>query len=540
MSFQQGLSGLNAASKSLETIGNNVANANTVGFKGSQAQFADVFASSLTGASAAQIGIGTKLSQVSQQFTQGNITASNNPLDVAINGGGFFRLSTGGTVTYSRNGQFQLDNNGFIVNSNGSRLTGYTANAQGVLSTGAPAEINIRTSDLSPRASTIVNASINLDSRLNQPLAATFDINDPTSYNSSSSVSVFDSLGNAHVLQTYFVKTAPTPPLTGGTWEVYGSANGRALGAVDAVPAATVGNVVAPAAAATQAPIPAGTFSINGVAIGAIAAGVDAIEQGTNVAAAINAAAIPGVTAAADGAGVVTITNAGTTTITMNGTAADAAAATAAQTALLDATGFTAAQVGTQAVGAQSLGTLRFNLDGTLDTANTVPAPPATFTASIPVDPVSGAINPLTVGINFAGSNQFGAPFSVNALRQDGFTSGRLSGFNIGADGIITGRYTNGESATLGQVVLASFTNPNGLQPLGNNVWAETSTSGAALVGAPNTGTLGVLQSSAVEDSNVDLTAELVNMITAQRVYQANAQTIKTQDQVLQTLVNLR
>jgi flagellar hook protein FlgE len=142
--------------------------------------------------------------------------------------------------------------------------------------------------------------------------------------------------------------------------------------------------------------------------------------------------------------------------------------------------------------------------------------------------------------MDYSGSTQYGSPFIVNALSQDGYTSGRLTGFNTGADGVITGRYSNGKSATLGQVVLANFTNVNGLQPLGNNVWAESTTSGVPLVGAPSSGTFGSLQSSAVEDSNVDLTAELVNMITAQRVYQANAQTVKTQDQVLQTLVNLR
>ena len=139
-----------------------------------------------------------------------------------------------------------------------------------------------------------------------------------------------------------------------------------------------------------------------------------------------------------------------------------------------------------------------------------------------------------------SGTTQFGAPFGLNSESQDGFTSGKLSGFNTGSDGIITGRYTNGKSATLGQVVLANFTDPNGLQNLGNNLYAETSTSGGPLIGTPTSGSLGVLQSSAVEESNVDLTAELVNLITAQRFYQANAQTIKTQDQVLQTLVNLR
>ena len=107
-------------------------------------------------------------------------------------------------------------------------------------------------------------------------------------------------------------------------------------------------------------------------------------------------------------------------------------------------------------------------------------------------------------------------------------------------DGIILGQYSNGQSKPLGQVVLANFTNPNGLEPLGNNAWAESSESGTPLVGIPDSGSFGVLQSSAVETSNVDLTAELVNMITAQRVYQANAQTIKTQDSVLQTLVNMR
>jgi flagellar hook protein FlgE len=411
MGFQQGLSGLNAASKALDTIGNNVANSNTVGFKASQAQFADVYASSLTGAGASQIGIGVKVAQVAQQFTQGNITGSNNPLDVAINGSGFFRLSDGGTIIYSRNGQFSFDKDGYIVNANGSRLTGYMANAAGVLSTGAPTDININTADLPPVQTTGVSAVLNLDSTQDVPTTGIFNMNDPTSYNNGTSISVFDSLGNSHVVQTFYVKTAAN------TWDVY---------------AATDGVLVPP-----LAPI--------------VTAGL--------------------------------------------------------------------------------IGTLAFGSDGSL-------TPGAPLDASIAV--TTGAVTPFTVPIDYSGTTQFGSNFSVNTLTQDGYTSGRLSGFNIGADGVIAGRYTNGQSNTLGQVVLASFTNPNGLQPLGNNVWAETSTSGAALVGAPNSGSLGVLQASAVEDSNVDLTAELVNMITAQRYYQANAQTIKTQDEVLQTLVNLR
>jgi len=523
MSFQQGLSGLNAASKSLDTIGNNVANANTVGFKAAQAQFADVYAASLTGAGASSIGIGVKVAQVAQQFTQGNITGSNNPLDVAINGNGFFRMSDGGTIIYARNGQFSFDKDGYIVNANGSRLTGYMANSAGVLSTGAPADININTADLPPVRTTAVSAILNLDSTKGLP-ASPFDMNDPTSYNNGTSITVYDSLGNSHVVQTFYVKTDVNE------WDVYGATDGIPIGAVAAAsatnPAGTVVGGV-PTASTFPVAIPAGTIVINGQSVGAIAGGATAAWQGASVAQAIIDAGIANVTAAADGAGIVTITNTVPVVISINGTAATAGAASATLSAL----GFTAAQVGTQATTTTNLGALNFNSSGALTAA-------APLSASIAV--TTGAITPFTVPFDYTGTTQFGSAFSVNALTQDGYASGRLSGFNIGADGVIAGRYTNGKSNTLGQVVLASFTNPNGLQPLGSNVWAETSTSGSALVGAPNSGSLGVLQASAVEDSNVDLTAELVNMITAQRYYEANAQTIKTQDSVLQTLVNLR
>ncbi|MDY7575021.1 flagellar hook protein FlgE [Actimicrobium sp. CCI2.3] len=410
MGFQQGLSGLNAASKSLEVTGNNVANSSTVGFKSAQAQFADVYASSLTGGGASQVGIGTSVATVAQQFTQGNVTASNNPLDLAINGGGFFRLSSGGAITYSRNGQFQLDKNGGIVNSKGAHLSGFAVTSTGTLATGTPTDLVINTADLAPNKTKDVKLLVNLDSREVTPSKTPFDQNDPLTYNRSTSVSIFDSLGNSHVLQSYFVKAAPP---VASTWDVYGTVDGNPL----------------------TSPL---------------------------------------------------------------------------------------------------IGTLSFNTDGGL---TALPVQPFVSTVTAATTPGASL---LTFNFDFTGTTQFGSTFGLNTQSQDGYTSGKLSGFSTGADGIISGRYTNGKSATLGQVVLSNFTNPNGLQNLGNNVWTETAASGGPLVGTPSSGNLGVLQSSAVEDSNVDLTAELVNMITAQRFYQANAQTIKTQDQVLQTLVNLR
>src|SRR5690606_35770297 len=183
MSFQQGLSGLNAASKNLEVIGNNVANASTVGFKQSQAVFADVYARSLGGGSGSQIGIGTKMTQVAQQFTQGNISSSNNPLDISINGDGFFRMENNGVVSYTRNGQFQMDKAGYIVNASGARLTGYPVDTNGQISGGQPTEININTADLAPQATTSAELVINLDSRSEVPTNTPFVATDSLSYN---------------------------------------------------------------------------------------------------------------------------------------------------------------------------------------------------------------------------------------------------------------------------------------------------------------------------------------------------------------------
>jgi flagellar hook protein FlgE len=531
MGFQQGLSGLDAASKSLDAIGNNVANSSTVGFKSSTVEFADVFASSLTGAGGSQIGIGTQVANVAQQFTQGNVTSTSNPLDIAINGGGFFRMDTNGSITYSRNGQFQLDKNGYIVDSGGAHLTGYAVNAQGVLATGAPSDLQISSATLSPSATTSAKEVLNLDSRESVPTTTPFSASDSTSFNNSDSISVYDSLGNSHMLQTYYVKTGAN------SWNVYATNDGSPIGYTAGTPATNTGaSVVASGAPTSFTAIPAGTFSINGVSIGAVAAGTNAITQGANVAAAINAANITNVTATANPAtGVVTISNSAatpSTVISMNGSATSASAAATDQTTLLAQTGLGSTQMGTQSVYAP-IGQLNFKGDGSIDTSTT------TLPLTIPMSTTTGAYTPFSVTLDYTGSSQYGADFSVSSLTQNGYASGNLSGFSVGDDGTIIGNYSNGQSATLGQVVLANFTNPNGLQSLGKNQWGETANSGQPIIGAPGSGTLGALQSSAVEDSNVDLTSELVNMITAQRAYQANAQTIKTEDQVMQTLVNL-
>jgi flagellar hook protein FlgE len=436
MGFQQGLSGLNTSSKALDTIGNNIANSGTVGFKAGATQFSDVFAASLNGAGAAPVGLGSRVSAVVQQFTQGNISVTNNPLDVAINGGGFFQVDDGlGSTLFSRNGQFQLDKNGFIVNAQGLQLKGIMA-VNGAVSPGSP-NVPLRLFDPSqsltgaPQAtgasvgSTGVRANLNLDSRVTLPITTPFNYADPTSYNQSTAVTTYDSLGNPHTYSMYFVKTA-----VANTWDVY----------------ATVTN-------------PAG-----------------ATPTFTDLSAPVAPAVLPVTT-----------------------------------------------------------GTLTFNASGQLTSA------PITVALTDVQLGYTGAINAVNFDLSFSGSTQFGSSFAVNTLLQDGYAAGTLAGFKIGTDGTVLGNYTNGQSQLVGQAVLATFRNPQGLQPLGNNVWSQSPDSGTPILGTPgSSGQFGVLQAAALEDANVDLTAELVSMITQQRVYQANAQTIKTQDSILQTLVNLR
>lgn len=409
MSFQQGLSGLNAATAYLDVTGNNIANTATVGFKSGSTQFADVYATSLTGSGSLQVGIGVQVADIAQKFTQGNTSVTNNPLDVAINGEGFFRINNAGMVTYTRNGQFQLDKDGYVVNNSGMRLTGYNVSG-GQIVQAAPADIQISFADISPNATSRAGLVLNLDASASPPAVAPFSPANASTYNDSTSMTLYDSLGNSHAMTLYFVKTGAN------AWDMYGDVDGL-------------------------------------------------------------------------GTGNVTL-------------------------------------------GAANPAALAFNANGQLTTGM-----PLAVTVAAAVTPGAAA---LSFDLSLTGSTQYGSNFGVNSVSQDGYSSGRIAALSIAQDGMIMGSYTNGQSNILGQVALANFVSPRGLQSLGNNQWAETSESGQPIVGAPSTGTLGLVQSGAVEESNVDLTAELVNLIVAQRMYQANAQTIRAQDQILQTLINLR
>ena len=415
MSFQQGLSGLNAAARNLDVIGHNVANANTIGAKGSRAEFADMYANTMNRIGANDIGIGVRLANVAQQFTQGPVTSTENALDLAINGPGFFQVSNGRDAPmYTRNGQFKVDREGYIVNNDGLQLLGYAADASGQIIPSQAGPLRLPTAGISPEATTSIGMEMNLDARLpvtGAPGDPAFNASDPATYNNATSVTVYDEKGQDVALTFYFRKTNTDE------WEIHATANG------DAVPPGAIAQV---------------SFSSDG----------------------------------------------------------------SQATATPDPASFDVPSV-TSAGGGQTL--------------------------AIP-----------GVELNLNNLTEYGANFAVTDLSQDGFAPGQLTDVSIDDTGVIMARYTNGKSLPAGQVTIANFRNPQGLQPLGGNAWGITHASGTPVVGTPGNGNLGVLQSKALEESNVDLTQELVNMITAQRTYQANAQTIKTQDQILQTVVSLR
>ena len=403
MAFNIDTASINAASMRLEVIGNNISNSNTSGFKSSQ--FDEVLATSMKGSS------GNKVAGTRQSFTQGNITSTSNPLDMAISGSGFFRVVSNGVTAYTRNGQFMLSKGGDIVNSTGDQLTGFGVDTSGKILTGLPVKMSISAADYLPKATTTAALSLTLDIRKAAiPTTPVFNAGDPSTYTHSTTTSVYDASGTQVDVQTFYVKRSAT------TWDVYGSVGGNMLS-----------------------------------------------------------------------------TNAGL------------------------------------------MGTLTFDSSGVLASSTTPAATPvATKSLGVYTVPVGAS------SVNFDMSNtvQFGTSFAAT-MTQDGSPPGQMVGYKMSTDGVITASYSNGQTATMGQVVLASFKSADGLASAANNQWLETTASGQASLNTAGAGGLGILQASATEDANVDLTSEMIKMISAQRVFQAAAEMVKKQDQIMQTVVNI-
>ncbi|OTQ31470.1 flagellar hook protein FlgE [Gilliamella apicola] len=403
MGFSQAISGMNAASKQLDVIGNNIANSATVGFKSASISFADIYAGS-------KVGMGVKVASVMQNFNDGTITSTNNSLDVAISGNGFFRLvDSNGQIYYTRNGQFQLDAERNIVSVDGLQLTGYlaTGTPPKIQQGSAPGPLKISQDMLNASATSKAFLQTNLNSNSKVPEKQPINAEDADTFNYSTNITTYDSLGNQRNVQLFYVKTADNQ------WDVHyldSSDSNASLKTLGQMEFDSSGKLISD---------PEMTINLNG-------------------------------------------------------------------------------------------------LNGSADN---------TFTLSL---------------ANSTQQNMGKEVGSIKAPIIDGYAAGDLVGYSINDDGTIYGVYSNQQTMLLGQIAMADFANVNGLESTGNNNWRSTPNSGAEVLGVANSGTFGSLASGAVEASNVDMSAELVNMIVAQRNYQSNSQTIKTQDQIFNTLVNLR
>ncbi len=452
MPFRIGLSGLSAAQADLKVTGNNIANVGTVGFKQSRAEFADVYATSKFGSASTAIGSGVRLADTAQQFTQGNIIFTENNLDMGITGDGFFTMDdVSGNRVYTRNGQFKVDKEGFIVDNSGSNLKGYGVDPTTKnINTGDITNLQITSTSIAPQATTTSAVFANIDS--GEPVIAggfvmdaVTGVVDPTSYNHTTSFTSYDSLGNPMLTSMFYQKTAPD------VWAV-------GIKLTD-----SQGNIFHNLSATTSAGNPA---------------------------------------------------------------------ATPPEPQILT-------------VGGGAPTPIAFTTSGVLDptaAGATLPGPPVgsfslTFDLTTPTAPAGSASQDIIFDVN--GLTQYGAPFGVTNLTQNGYTTGQLSGLDVDQSGIISARFTNGESNNLGQVFLTNFNNNQGLSQLGDNYWGESFSSGAGIVNVPGNGNAGLINSGALEDSNVNLTEQLINLITAQRNFQANAKTITTADTITQTLIQI-
>lgn len=490
MGFGQGLSGLNAASQNLDVIGNNIANSSTVGFKSATTSFADVFASS-------RVGLGVKVAAVNQRFSVGTVTVTGGEFDIAIDGAkGFFRVTDpSGAVMYTRNGEFLKDKENYIVNAQGFRLTGYPAGAIG----SDPVALRIPEANIAPTATTRIDFTSNLDA--NAPVIPGVDtdgygrivLGGATRYFTrdftTGGITIYDDAAFAN----------PTD-LTDAALAADLAAAGFTGSAAGVVTAGGEGAVIA-AASAYTAPQPAVAFNL---------ADRDSYTDSVPI-------------TVYDSLG-----NAHQMVQYFVKRQPDPAAPNGTESQYEVYYYLDGAPVNTPA--SQMLS---FDKNGALID----PTGAVTFT----VTGLGGATSPandLSVDINYNGTTQYGNDFNPKFVA-NGYSSGEFMGITIGKDGSVIANYTNGENQSIGTIVLANFSNVQGLQPVGNNAWTETPESGQAILGQPGTNGLASLVGQALEQSNVNMSNELVNMIVAQRTYQANAQTIKTQDEVLQTLINI-
>ncbi len=505
--FSIPLSGLTTESTALSAIANNLANLNTTGYKDSVVQFRDLFYQSIGTSGSGdpiQLGAGAGVAATSSLFTQGNVNPTGVATNVAISGSGFFVTQNNGVTTYTRAGDFSVDKNAFLVTDDGQQVLGFPS-VNGAITTGQGLKpLQLGTGQISPP-----NPTGNV--QINTNLDATAAVGDTF----STPITIFDSLGASHVLTFTFTKAAANdwnyrisippselnPVLVGGVPTPQTGILATGSLGFD-------GNGVLTATAAGTAGAPAFAGTGNGTMTGVTAGGASAAQTVTMTAIDPTHFSVVGSVSGPLGTATVgTPFTSGQINFTINA----------------GGTAFVAGDAFTVATTAGALGNVTaIPVNGFADGAANTPFNWNVLNGTVPV------------------ISQVAAASSTSSTQQDGAGSGSLESFNIGSDGLISGSFSNGKTAILGQLALATFPNEQGLLRTGRNGFAETLASGQAVVGAPGTGGRGTLSGGALELSNVDIASEFAAMIVAQRGFQANARVVTTFDEVTQDTINLK
>ncbi len=544
-SLYTGVSGLNANMSELSVIGNNIANVNTVGFKSSSVSFEDILSQTVTGNN--QIGLGVQMSAITKSFTQGAFETTGNNLDLAISGNGFFIVEDAelGMTYYTRDGQFSVDKDGYLVNADGLRLQGYMASSTGTLQNTIQ-DLVLSTDTIEPNPSTTATINANLDS------------------NSAITGYVFATGSNDTI---DFSVDGGTTWITASLITDGGLADGSAYtgdevsAAIKTAIESTNGNTDTYEVTYDDQ---TGFYTIENT--GASSLDIDWTTSATSAGAVLGFTIDSSIAVAASASsdvagGAFDLDNAGDTSnfstpVTVYDSLGndhvvtlyfrkDSKSATGNEWewyAVVDGT-----DTVTGSTEVQASGTVSFTTGGALNLESA-----ATYwNVSGGFDFTGGSAEGQIIGFDFGesitqggtgtdGTTQYGTTSGVSLLTQDGYASGSLQSTSIDQDGIITGIFSNGRDLTLGQVLVADFANQTALSNAGSNLYVATFDSGQALIGSPGSSGRGLVQSSTVELSNVDIAQEFVNMITAQRGFQASSKIITTTDEILAELVNLK
>jgi len=547
-SLYTGISGVNANMANLSVIGNNIANVNTVGFKESRATFSDVLSQTLGTDGTSQVGLGVTMSSIQKMFTQGTFETTSSALDMAVSGNGFYMVNdpTLASTYYTRAGQFQTDKDGYVVNPQGLRLQGYGANSTGVLQNTIE-DLRLTTQTIMPNPTSAATLNANLDS--NAPVtgfvftagtndAIRFSVDGGTTYQTASLVTD-GGLASGASATGDVVGASIKAALEGanGNTDTYDVRYDNQTGIFNITNnAGNAGTLVLDWGNALSTS--GSLLGFNPASSGAIAAGAADVSD------------VAG--------GDFVLSSAGETSnfstpisvydslgnghlVTMH-FRKDSLGATGNSWdwyAVVNGTDTTSGATEIQAQGSVS-----FDTTGALYQESPITYPGGGFNFS------GGAAQGQQISFDFGtsiaqagtgtdGTTQYGTRSSVSTLTQDGYSSGGLQRVTIDKNGIVSGVFTNGQTLNLGQVLLADFASSGGLSSVGSNLYQESFESGQALIGTAGSSGRGLIQSNTLELSNVDLAQEFVNMIIAQRGFQASSKTITTTDEVLAELINI-